>query len=182
MAGRFARILVPTDFGTASDAALECAKELARRFNSRMYVLHVVEDPMANGIWTPDVYIAASAELRETLLHDAKVRLDTTFTSAERKEFDAVSEVRIGGPSENIGEFARETMIDLIVMGTHGRRGLSHMFLGSVAERMVRTAPCPVLTIRADRRFADQPITGSAAANAVNQLTADPLIADRLTR
>lgn len=152
MAGRFSRILVPTDFGLASDAALECAKELAHKFDARLVVLHVVEDPMATGVWTPDVYIAASAELRDRLLHDAKARLETTFTEDERRQFQAVTEVRIGGAGEAIGEFAREATIDLIVMGTHGRRGLSHMFLGSVAERMVRTAPCPVLTIRADGR------------------------------
>jgi universal stress protein A len=152
MAGRFSCILVPTDFGAASEAAVECAKELARRFESRLFVLHVVEDPMASGVWTPDVYIAASAELRDRLLHDAKNRLESLLTEAERKEFNAVTEVRIGGAGDTIGEFAREKTIDLIVMGTHGRRGLSHMFLGSVAERMVRTAPCPVLTLRADRR------------------------------
>ena len=152
MAGRFSRILVPTDFGAASEAALACAKELARRFNSRLDVLHVVEDPMATGVWTPDVYIAASAELREKLLRDADERLAAVLTDAERKEFSALTEVRIGGAADTIGAFAREKTIDLIVMGTHGRRGLSHMFLGSVAERMVRTAPCPVLTVRADRR------------------------------
>jgi nucleotide-binding universal stress UspA family protein len=152
MAARFSRILVPTDFGGASDAALACAKEVARRFDSRLYILHVVEDPMASGVWTPDVYIAASAELRDRLLHDAKERLEAVLTETERKEFSVVTEVRVGGPGEVIGEFAREMTIDLIVMGTHGRRGLSHMFLGSVAERMVRTAPCPVLTLRADGR------------------------------
>jgi len=171
MSGRFSRILVPTDFGAASDAALQCAKELGRRFDARLYVLHVVEDPMATGVWTPDVYIGASAELRDRLLHDAKARLETTFTEDERKEFQAVTEVRIGGAGETIGEFAREATIDLIVMGTHGRRGLSHMFLGSVAERMVRTAPCPVLTIRADRR---RPATTEAELTESNEPQAVP--------
>jgi nucleotide-binding universal stress UspA family protein len=114
---------------------------------------------MATGVWTPDVYITASAELRDRLLHDAKERLETVLTEAERKEFSVVSDVRIGGAGDIIGEFAREMAIDLIVMGTHGRRGLSHMFLGSVAERLVRTAPCPVLTLRADRR---QPVVVEA--------------------
>ena len=152
MAGRFSRILVPTDFGRASDAALECAKELARRFDSDLYLLHVVEDPMATGVWTPDVYVAASAELRDRLLRDAQQHLDAALSENERKQFNASLEVRVGRAGETIGELAREKTIDLIVMGTHGRRGLSHMFLGSVAERMVRTAPCPVLTIRADWR------------------------------
>jgi universal stress protein A len=148
MSGHFNRILVPTDFGAASDAALECAKEIARRFNGRLYLLHVVEDPTATGVWTPEIYVGASAELRETLLRDAKLRLDKALTEAEREEFKATIEIRVGAAAQAIGEFARETGIELIVMGTHGRRGLAHMFLGSVAERMVRTAPCPVLTVR----------------------------------
>src|SRR5688572_3372673 len=123
MVGRFSRILVPTDFGAASNAALECAKELARRFDAHLYLLHVVEDPMAAGVWTPDVYIAASAELRDRLLRDAQERLDAAFTADEQKRFNAVTEVRFGSAGEAIGEFARENTIDLIVMGTHGRRG-----------------------------------------------------------
>lgn len=148
MPGHFTRILVPTDFGAASDAALECAKEIARRFTGRLYLLHVIEDPTATGVWTPEVYAGVSAELRDTLLRDAKLRLDKALTDAEREEFRATIEIRVGAAADTIGEFARETGIELIVMGTHGRRGLAHMFLGSVAERMVRTAPCPVLTVR----------------------------------
>lgn len=151
MTGRFTRILVPTDFGAASEAALACARDLARKFDARLFLLHVVEDPMAQGVWTPEVYVAASAELRETLLRDATDRLSQVLTPADRDLFRATMDVRIGAAAETIGEFAREQQIDLIVMGTHGRRGWAHMFLGSVAERMVRTAPCPVLTLRGDR-------------------------------
>ena len=151
MAGRFTRILVPTDFGPASEAALACAKELAARFDARLYLLHVVEDPMATGAWAPDVYILASVELRDRLLRDATQRLDEALTAEDFERFTAKTEVRVGAPARTIGAFAREKTIDLIVMGTHGRRGLSHMFLGSVAEQLVRTAPCPVLTVRADR-------------------------------
>ena len=157
MSGHFTRILVPTDFGAASEAALECAKELARRFNAHLYLLHVVEDPMATGVWTPEVYVGASAELRDTLLRDAKLRADQALTAAEREEFKAAIEIRVGAAADTIGEFAREMGITLIVMGTHGRRGLAHMFLGSVAERMVRTAPCPVLTLRQYRAHETSP-------------------------
>lgn len=129
MTGRFTRILVPTDFGAASEAALTCAKELAARFEARLYLLHVVDDPMATGVWTPEAYVATSAELRDTLLRDAKQRLDGALTAEERERFTATTEVRVGAPADTIGAFARETTIDLIVMGTHGRRGLSHMFL-----------------------------------------------------
>lgn len=152
MMGRFTRILVPTDFGAASEAALTCANELAVRFEARLYLLHVVEDPMAIGAWAPDVYVAASAELRDRLLRNAKQRLDEALTAEDRDRCTVKAEVRVGAAAYTIGAFAREKTIDLIVMGTHGRRGLSHMFLGSVAEQLVRTAPCPVLTVRADRR------------------------------
>ena len=151
MSGRFTRILVPTDFGPASDAALACAKEMALRFDAAVYVLHVVEDALAAGVWTPEVYVGASAEVRENLMRDAAGRLKGSFTDDERKRLSTAAEVRVGGAPETIVEFAREKGIDLIVMGTHGRRGLAHMFLGSVAERLVRTAPCPVLTVRAER-------------------------------
>ena len=154
MAGRFIRILVPSDFGTASDAALSCGKELASRFDARLFLLHIVEDPTATGVWAPDVYIAASAELRDTLFRDATGKLESALSPAERERFNPSIEVRLGRAAEGIGEFARERSIDLIVMGTHGRQSLAHLFLGSVAERVVRTAPCPVLTIRADRRTA----------------------------
>lgn len=153
MSRRFTRILVPTDFGAASDAALVCAKELALRFNARLFLLHIVEDPSATGMWTPDVYVAASPQVRETLLRDAEQRLEAALSADEGERFKAAIEVRVGTAADGIAEFAREKTIDLIVMGTHGRRGLAHVFLGSVAERLVRTAPCPVLTIRDDRRI-----------------------------
>jgi nucleotide-binding universal stress UspA family protein len=151
MSARFTRILVPMDFGTASDAALTCAKELAGRFDARLFLLHIVEDPTATGGWTPEVYVAASAELRKSLLRDAKQRLESALSAEERERVTASIEARVGTAADGIGEFAREKHIDLIVMGTHARRGLAHIFLGSVAERLVRTGPCPVLTIRGDR-------------------------------
>lgn len=152
MTGRFTRILVPTDFGAASEVALAYAKDLAARFDARLYLLHAVEDPMVTGTWSPDVYVATSAELRDRLLRDATRRLDECITGEDRERFTWTTEVRVGAAAHTIGAFAREKTIDLIVMGTHGRGGLSHMFLGSVAEQLVRTAPCPVLTVRADHR------------------------------
>jgi universal stress protein A len=160
---RFTRILVPMDFGTASDAALRYAKELAARFDARLFLLHIVEDPTATGAWTPEVYIAASPEVREKLLHDATHQLGSTLSAEDRQRFDVFIEARVGTAANGIDEFAREKAIDLIVMGTHGRRGLAHMFLGSVAERLVRTGPCPVLTIRGDRMIAVPSEVGQAA-------------------
>jgi nucleotide-binding universal stress UspA family protein len=150
MAGRFTHILVPTDFSPASEAALACAKELAARFDARLTLLHAVNDPMATGVWTPDVYVPTTPEVRDRFLRTATERLEGTLTAQERTRFGVAIEARIGAAAEIIEQFAREQKVDLIVMGTHGRRGLSHMLLGSVAERLVRHGPCPVLTTRAE--------------------------------
>jgi nucleotide-binding universal stress UspA family protein len=150
MAGRFTHFLVPTDFSPASDAAVACAKEMARAFNARLTLLHVVTDPRASGAWAPDVYVPASPEMRARFLQQAREQLQATLTAEEQTQFSVTIEARIGAPAEVIRELADEQKVDLIVMGTHGRRGLSHMFLGSVAERMVRNAPCPVLTTHAN--------------------------------
>jgi len=150
MAGRFTHILVPTDFSPASDAALACAKDLALRFNSRLTLLHAVNDPLATGVWTPDVYVPTTPEIRDGFLRTTKERLEAMLTTEERARFAVTFEARIGVPAAVIEDFAIEQKIDLIVMGTHGRRGLSHMLLGSVAERLVRHAQCPVLTTHAE--------------------------------
>ena len=150
MIARFTHILVPTDFGPAAGAALLYAKELAQRFGARVSLLHVVTDPTATGTWTPELYVPATAETRDRFLRTARERLEGALTAEEREKFRVTNEVRIGAAADNIQEVAREQQVDLIVMGTHGRRGLAHMFLGSVAERVVRGAPCPVLTTHAE--------------------------------
>lgn len=152
MAARFTHILVPTDFDPASDAALACARELAGRFDARVSLLHVVTDPQAVGLWTPEVYVPASPATQETFLREARERLATLLTADERTRFRVTLEARIGAAAVAIEDFAREQHVDLIVMGTHGRRGLVHLFLGSVAEHLVRSAPCPVLTTHAEIR------------------------------
>jgi nucleotide-binding universal stress UspA family protein len=76
--------------------------------------------------------------------------MESAFTADERLRFAVTIEARVGPPQQIIEDFVREHAVDLIVMGTHGRRGLSHLFLGSVAERIVRLSPCPVLTMHAE--------------------------------
>jgi nucleotide-binding universal stress UspA family protein len=151
MAGRFTHILVPTDFNPASDAALEHAKELALKFDARLSLLHVVTDPRATGVWTPDVYVPASQEMRDRFLREAQRRLADILSPEEGARFSVTLEARIGAVAPAILDYAVDRNVDLIVMGTHGRTGLSHMLLGSVAERIIRTAPCPVLTAHAGR-------------------------------
>ena len=135
------RILVPTDFSETSGAALRYGTELARRFTARLYLLHVVENPGE----------AAEAGdpigLFETMQAAAHERLGTLLTSQQLQEFKPERAMRLGAAPDEIVRYAQEHEIDLIVMGTHGRRGVARVLLGSVAERIVRMAPCPVLTV-----------------------------------
>jgi universal stress protein A len=149
MAGSFSHILVPTDFSPASEAALAYATDVASRFSARVSLLHIVTDPKATGFWTPEVYVPASPPIQERFLREARQRLENALTADERARFSVTIEARIGAAAVGIQDFAREQKVDLIVMGTHGRTGLAHLLLGSVAERVVRSSPCPVLTTHA---------------------------------
>lgn len=150
MEGRITRILVPTDFGPASDVALAWARDLTQAYAATLWLLHVVTDPRAVGLWTPEVYVPADAQTQARLLREARERLERAVPVDEPSRFGVTTEARIGDVAETILETAREQKVDLIVMGTHGRHGLAHLMLGSVAERVLRDAPCPVLTTHAE--------------------------------
>ena len=140
------RILVPLDFSEQSLRALAYAKTLAKPFAASLDLLHVVPNPYIadpSGLYTP-----LPQNFLDELEQDARTRLNEVLTSDERKAFSVRSIVKVGDPLFEIVEYVRLERGDLIVMGTHGRTGISHLFLGSVAERVVRTAPCPVLTVR----------------------------------
>ena len=145
---RIRQILVPTDFSTTSDAALEYAREVAGRFGGTLHLLHVLQDPFVNGPLVSEAYVNDTPGVRTTILDDAKMRLAHRLTDRDRDEFQANAEVVFGHGADTIVDYAADNGIDLIVMGTHGRTGMAHLLLGSVAERVVRTAHCPVLTVR----------------------------------
>ncbi len=140
-------ILFATDFSDASEAALDYAKTLAEAFGSSLHVLHVLEDLAAHA-WTTEVYVAALPGVHEEMERQARERLEAVLTPDERKRHRAVLVLRTGSPFVEIVRYAREERADLIVLGTHGRGAIAHMLLGSVAERVVRKAHCPVLTVR----------------------------------
>ena len=140
-------ILVATDFSEASDAALNYAKSLATAFGATVPVLHVLEDLAAHA-WTTEVYVAALPGVHEEMEKQAHERLDACLTPAEREAFKAQLALRTGSAFVEIVRHARDVKADLLIMGTHGRGAIAHMLLGSVAERVVRKAPCPVLTVR----------------------------------
>jgi nucleotide-binding universal stress UspA family protein len=151
------RILVPLDFGAPSSEALEYAKTLAASLHAALDLLHVVPNPyVTDPVETVTAYRGVNPEFFDSLAGDAKSRLEAVLSAGDRKRFEVRSAVRIGDPKVEIAEYARAASIDLIVMATHGRTGLAHLFLGSVAERVVRTAPCPVLLVRATPKEASE--------------------------
>ena len=146
---RIRQILVPTDFSATSDAALDYAREVASRFGASLHLLHVLQDPFVAGPLVADAYVADTPGVRTTILDDARARLAHRVARRDRETFDVSAEAVFGRGADTIVEYAADRHIDLIIMGTHGRTGVAHLLLGSVAERVVRTAPCPVLTVRA---------------------------------
>jgi len=144
----FTRILVPTDFSAPSNGALASAKTLATRFGASLHLLHVLDDPFVAGAFAADVYAPPPAGLRESWLKGAETLLATQLAPEEKADFHSTTAVVFGPPARAIVEYAGTHGIDLIVMGTHGRGGMAHLLIGSVAERVVRTALCPVMTVR----------------------------------
>jgi nucleotide-binding universal stress UspA family protein len=148
MTNTISRILVPVDFSACSDHALKYATILASRFDARVEMLHVVEEPFAASTWSAEVYVPYMPELLTGLQKEAERRLGELRATVAAAGLLTDSAVVIGRPSQAIVERAAETHADLIVMGTHGRTGVSHLILGSVAEQVLRKAPCGVLTVK----------------------------------
>jgi nucleotide-binding universal stress UspA family protein len=148
MSRTIARILVPTDFSVQSEAALAYARAIAERFGASIHLLHVLEDPYATSAYATEVYGYRPTGLKETWQKNAEEKLGSALSQADRTRFGATTAVIFGRPAAAIVEHAGQHGVDLVVMGTHGREGVTHLLLGSVAERVVRTAPCPVLTVR----------------------------------
>lgn len=147
------RICVPTDFSEPSSNAVRYGATLAERFGAELHLLHIIEDPIAMGP-EPGVAILPTEELYVSLERGASEKLDGLNISDWAPHASVVRTVRHGSPHREIGEYAKKNAVDLLVLGTHGRTGLYHLLVGSVAEKVVRTAPCPVLTVHeAEREF-----------------------------
>jgi nucleotide-binding universal stress UspA family protein len=140
-------IVAPSDFSSHSQQAVRYACRLAERLGSTLHLLHVLSevlpagpDPLLMPVMPPQFYKENEDRAHETLNR----LLDPSWG----KPPSVVTAVRWGSPVESIVAYSLEHKIDLIIIATHGRTGLSHVLLGSVAEHIVREAPCPVLTIR----------------------------------
>jgi nucleotide-binding universal stress UspA family protein len=154
-------VLVPIDFSETSEAALKYGIALARAFKAKLHLLHVPEHP---GVAAEAEYPLGIFETMQNAAHD---RLGALLTARETRELKPELAMRIGKPSAEIIRYAQNRGIDLIVMGTHGRTGVAHVLMGSVAERVVRSAPCPVLTVHSEERefvFADEVLEEAGAA------------------
>jgi len=143
----FQNIVVPVDFSVQSAPAIEAAVDLSRRYDGLMTLVHVY-DPLAYAL--PEGYVLFTPSQFEQLMAALQQQLEETRkTAVELGALRVDTRLLQGFPAEEIKDYAARSGVDLIVMGTHGRGMLKHLLLGSVAERVVRTAPCPVLTLKA---------------------------------
>jgi nucleotide-binding universal stress UspA family protein len=145
-------VLVATDFSEPAAAALEYGRTVARTFGASLHVLHVIDHKFVESVLA-DAAPVHYAELLKTMEQDGRKRLDAVVREDDRRELNASARLlTFDGMAAGIVWYANSKDIDLIVIGTHGRTGLSHLLMGSVAEKVVRTAPCPVLTVRHPQR------------------------------
>jgi len=141
------KILVPTDFSDFSKPAVEYACALAARFESELHLVHVIDDPVVHVHDPTMISMGALYDKQEERHEIARTELQK-LTDGWENGIEALCETRQGATFVEIVRYAKDNDIDLIVIGTHGRGGLMHVLIGSVAERVVRKAPCPVLTVR----------------------------------
>ena len=155
-------ILVPSDFSECSSQAPRYGLELARKFDATLHLVHVVQDP-ATQPWAAEGFAIPLLEVTEEWLKEAETRLTASVPEAERPRVRVSS--LLGAVYAEVLRYAQNEEIDLIVMGTHGRGGVSHLLLGSIAEKMVRRSPCPVLTVRHPQHgFVDLPVPVAIAS------------------
>jgi nucleotide-binding universal stress UspA family protein len=143
------KIICPVDFSNCAQQALNYASELAKQFDAELSIVHAYEDPAAYVTPMPmSGYVGPGAELLLELRKQLEVRLAQTKADVETRGVRVRSELLEGTPYRVVLDWAKEYGSDMIVIGTHGHTGLTHALLGSVTERIVRMAHCPVLTIR----------------------------------
>lgn len=143
-------ILVPHDFSSSANHAAAIARDEAKLHGARMVLLHVIDLPTAikpDTVIVPDA-TGAPVNVREFAVNAAETHLQDIVARLGKDGVVATAFIRVGNPVDEITRFIDEEKVSLVVMGTHGRTGLAHLLVGSVAERVVRMATCPVLTVR----------------------------------
>jgi len=148
---RLAKLLVPTDFSEDSEQAARYAVELAKRFQAEIHCIHVVDIP-ADLLSTSDYYMTGPSEaFLDQLREESKKNLEA-FAKKNLEGVGVRTAFLEGSPFVEIIRYAHNQEIDLVVIATHGRTGLRHVLFGSVAEKVVRKAPCPVLVVKRKER------------------------------
>jgi nucleotide-binding universal stress UspA family protein len=142
----FDKILFATDFSENSEHAFDYALTLAREFNSRLTIIHVINEPVdLRGFYVPHI----SFEKLEKEIEEGAEKMMQKFCRTRAKDFTNYETLIVAGiPYEEILRKATEQESSLIVLGTQGRKGIDHFLFGSTAERVVRNAKCPVMTVR----------------------------------
>jgi nucleotide-binding universal stress UspA family protein len=143
---RIDNVLLATDLSEASDDAFLYARTLARSCHATLHLLYVAEDLLTR--YDAGVQMMLSADVQRELEDDARKQLERLASQAAGDAPVRAVLRTSNATAAAVTDYARDAAIDLIVLGTHGRRGVSHLLLGSVAERVSRTAPCPVLIVR----------------------------------
>ena len=143
----FRKILYPTDFSESSLEALKYAVKFARDFKARLILMHVVNEQIfSEGLSLPR--LAGPEALGEELATEAGRQMRTLIPADVRAGLDVEHVILRGMPFLEIIRYAKANEVDLIVIGTHGRSGMEHIIFGSTAEKVVRKAPCPVLSVK----------------------------------
>jgi nucleotide-binding universal stress UspA family protein len=145
------RILCPVDFSPGSDKSLQYGIDMAKSLGAALHVVHVYEMPLYNvptGIATEAGEPGEAYDFGEAVESELQSRLDKLSSQVDSEGLELSTRLIQGPVAQSIVEHAQDLGVDLIVMGTHGRTGLDHLLLGSVAERVVRLSACPVLTVR----------------------------------
>ena len=148
------KVLVPTDFSESARHALTYGMSFAREYEAELTLLHVVENLTVG--YASDLFPVPMQEVFQEISGYAKTELAKLGALARERKVSVVEQVVQGKPSAEIIRYARETEVDMIVLGTHGKGMLDQALFGSTTERVVRRAPCPVLTVRlAEHEFVD---------------------------
>ena len=141
-------ILVPTDFSAGSQAAVRYAYDLAHALGATLHVVHVLENPFAPGAFM-EMYTPPSPEYFVDMERQAEEKLRASLTAEQKANVHTVMTTRLGVPANEIlARIEEDPAIDLVVMATHGRGGVARFVMGSVTDKIIRSAPCPVVTIR----------------------------------
>ena len=157
------RIVVATDFSEQSARALAYADKLATRFGAALHLIHVVQDPFQQP-WVVEAYSVNLPELKQEWVRGATIELERWAAKYAGRPAPVC---RVGHPAWEIVAYANEIDADLIIVGSHGRGVIGRALLGSVAERVVREATCPVLTIREPRGLTHTIEEETAAADPI---------------